>query len=217
MILPFDREVKSEAVWGGRPFQSEGKAETACGGEAAFRVNRPYDSEGNAESASDTASGTWEMGRFYYRLALGAAVRRDIKTALGYAYYACLLDSEHEDAAKLLAICRQEKDTSDGELEQVRQLAGEKKWLEAARAGQAVEKNVRLLSIQGCLFAIAGRDAQAIDCFAHALEKDGSDRLAASALAELRGRKKPFFQALRTAVVAGFAGLRRQTQFWRFR
>ncbi|MDR3301864.1 MAG: hypothetical protein LBT01_04940 [Spirochaetaceae bacterium] len=166
-----------------------------------------------------------DLGRFYYRLALGAAARRDLKTALAYAHYACLLDSEHEDAAKLLAICRHETEAPDLALDQVRQLAGQEKWLEAAQAAQGIQavqktpqQSVRLLKIQGCLFAIAGQDAQAKACFAKALEKDGSDRLAASVLAELGRQKKPFLPALWGVAVTKLAGLRQSKKplgrFW---
>jgi hypothetical protein len=136
-----------------------------------------------------------EFSRCYYRLALGAAVRRDLDAALDYAWIACLLDGENEDAARLLDICRYEAEATDADLEQVRLLAGQKQWLKAAEAAKdSPRQSARTLGIQGCLFALARRDAQAADCFAALLEKDGGNRLAAAALVELGRRRKPFWR-----------------------
>jgi hypothetical protein len=132
---------------------------------------------------------------FDYRLALGAAVRRDLDAALAYAQIACLLDGANEDAAKLLDICRYEAEATDVDLEQVRLLAGQKQWLKAAEAAQdSQHQNACTLGIQGCLFALARRDAQAADCFAAALEMDSGNTLAAAALVELGRRRKPFWR-----------------------
>jgi hypothetical protein len=137
-----------------------------------------------------------EMGRRYYRLALGAAKRRDLSAALGYAAFARILDPEHDDAAHLEEICRSglgEDGEQDEGLERIALLAGQKRWKKAANAaGDLPGQNVRLLNIQGCLWALAKRYAQAVDCFAGALAKDRGNRLAAEALAEL-GRRRPWF------------------------
>jgi hypothetical protein len=137
-----------------------------------------------------------ELGRRYFRLALGAAKRRDLSAALGYTAFARILDPGQDDAARLEEICRSELG-EDGEqnegLERIAHLAGQRKWKKAANAARDLPgQNARLLTIQGCLWALAKRYAQAADCFAGALARDRGNRLAAEALAEL-GRRRPWF------------------------
>jgi hypothetical protein len=141
-----------------------------------------------------------EMGARYYRLGLGAAKRRDLSAALRYASFACILAPEHTGAARLAEICRYELGEDSGEdsepaFERLVFLAGQKKWKAAAQAARSVPRqSVRLLNIQGCLWALAKRRAPAADCFAKALAKDRGNRLAAEALAGLgRPRFRRFF------------------------
>jgi tetratricopeptide (TPR) repeat protein len=156
-----------------------------------------------------------ELGLRYYRLALSAAGRRDLTNAVVYARYACLLDPQHSDAAALLGLCLYElgeseaprsadapvigeaQDITADALERVRSLMEQKKWRAAARAARAIpHQSVRILNIQGCIFAGAKRYALASDCFAKALAKDRGNRLAAEALAELAPRRKRFWGIL---------------------
>jgi hypothetical protein len=138
-----------------------------------------------------------DLARHYYRLGLGAAKRRDLGAALPYAEFASLLDPGHEDAPRLAELCRSElgepEAAREGELETIRLLAGQKKWKAAALAAKRIPcQNVRLLNIQGCLWALAKRPGPAARCFAGALAKDRGSLLAAGALARL-GLRRNFF------------------------
>jgi hypothetical protein len=138
-----------------------------------------------------------ELAGRYYRLGLGAAERRNVSAALGYADFACMLNPGHENAARLAEICRHERDgageAQEAALEKIVLLAGQKKWKAAAlAAGRVSPQTVRLLNIQGCLWALAKRYAFAADCFAGALAKDRGNALAAEALASLGQRRKYF-------------------------
>jgi tetratricopeptide (TPR) repeat protein len=132
-----------------------------------------------------------ELGRRYYRLGLGAAKRRDLSAALRYAFCARVLDPEHGGAVRLEEICRYELGEDFGEdsepaLERLGLPVKQKKWKAAARTARGLPRqSVRLLNIQGCLWALAKRYAPAEYCFARALAKDRGNRLAAEALAEL--------------------------------
>jgi tetratricopeptide (TPR) repeat protein len=132
----------------------------------------------------------------YYRLALAAAKRRDLTAALRYADFAAVLNPEHDDAVRLAEICRYElEETQEPVLERIGLLAEQKKWKAAAKeAGAVSHRSVRLLNIQGCLWALAKRYAPAADCFAGALAKDRGNTLAADALAELGRRRKCFWR-----------------------
>jgi hypothetical protein len=137
------------------------------------------------------------IGGRYYRLGLGAAKRRDLSAALVYADLARILDPEHEAASRLAEICRIELgdtgEATEPTLERIALLANQKKWKAAALAAKGLpHQNVRLLSIQGCLWALAKRRGPALDCFAQVLEKDRGNTLAAEARAEL-GRRRNFF------------------------
>jgi hypothetical protein len=144
-----------------------------------------------------------------YRLGLEAAKRQDLSAALRYGSFAAILEAEGNlrafrpaeepeqgGAARLVEICRYELggDFGEGrELERIALLAGQKKWKAAARAARNLPRQtVRLLNIQGCLWALAKRYAPAADCFAGALAKDRGNKLAAEALAEL-GRRRIYF------------------------
>jgi hypothetical protein len=138
-----------------------------------------------------------EIARHYYRLGLGAAERRDLSSALRYAEFACILNPGYEDAAYLGEICRCELGGTGGEpaLERISLLAGKKKWKAAALAARAVPRQtVRLLNIEGCLWALAKRDDLAADCFARALAKDRGNILAAEALVCLGRRRNCFWR-----------------------
>ena len=133
-----------------------------------------------------------ETARRYYLLGLAAAARRDLSAALRYANFACILNPGYEDAAYLGESCRHELGGEDEEpaLERLSLPAGQKKWKAAALAARGVSRQtVRLLNIQGCLWALAKRYDLAADCFARALEKDRGNTLAAEALASL-GRRR---------------------------
>ena len=129
------------------------------------------------------------LSRRYYRLGLAAAKQRDLSAALRYAQCAAILDPENNDAAHLVEICRQELGGSLGE----EQLPGEaaafikqKSWSKAARLLRKVpDQSVRLLTMQGCLWALAKRRALSADCFERALVKDCGNPLALEALTEL--------------------------------
>jgi hypothetical protein len=148
-----------------------------------------------------------EMGRAAYRLGLAAAKRRDLRAALTYAEFACLLipaqgdtvyeNTAYENAKRLAEICRYELGDAEDAWEpaEVCLLARQKKWKAAALAARRLPRqSVRSLSIQGCLWALAKHDARAADCFAGVLEKDCGNRLAAEALAEIVRRRKCFWR-----------------------
>jgi tetratricopeptide (TPR) repeat protein len=169
-----------------------------------------------------------ELGTRYYRLALSAAAGRKLSSAVLYARYACLFDGEHQDAAKLLDLCRYELgELTDGEsaddgldsqaaqaastipslqnetagLAEVHALVEKKKWRAAAKAARTIpHQSVRLLNIQGCLWVAAKDYAKAVDYFARALTKDQDNRLAAAGLTDLAQRPKRFWQILRDGV-----------------
>ncbi|MDR0668828.1 MAG: hypothetical protein LBF95_02000 [Treponema sp.] len=138
---------------------------------------------------------TEELGRRYYRLGLAAAKRRDLSAALVYAKFAHFLNPEHSGAVRLAEICRIElgEETREPEspLNRIVLLAGKKKWKAAALAARSCQ-NVRFLSIQGCLWALAKRYGPALDCFADVMTRDRGNSLAAKALACLCGRRRKF-------------------------
>jgi tetratricopeptide (TPR) repeat protein len=153
-----------------------------------------------------------ELGTRYYRLALSAAAQRNLSSAQLYARYACLFDGDHEDAAKLLDLCLYELgESAGGEAEglddglgSVRALAEKKQWRAAAKAAGAVPRqSVRVLNIQGCLWAAADCYAKAAGCFAKALAKDRDNQLAAAALADLAQRPQGFWKILRACRKGG--------------
>jgi hypothetical protein len=152
------------------------------------------------------------LGARYYRLALAAAAARNLSGAVLYAWYACELDHEHRDAVKLLRLCRYElgepgdtadfaepgiSDKMEQGLERIRHLGVGKKWREAAQAARGLpHQSVRVLNIQGCLWALAKDPVKGADCFARALRKDRFNRLAGDGLAELAGKRKRFWNIL---------------------
>ncbi|MDR1047324.1 MAG: hypothetical protein LBL64_06075 [Treponema sp.] len=151
------------------------------------------------------------LGIRYYRLALSAAVRRDLTAAVLYARYALLFAPENPGAVTLLRLCCNElgeaeeagpayifqsPNLAEG-LEKVSRLAAEKKWRDAARAAGALPRqSVRILNISGCLWALAKDYAKAADFFAQALNRDRGSRLAAKGLAESTLKRKPFWNIL---------------------
>ena len=153
-------------------------------------------------------TGGADLAERYYRLGLAAAKRRNVSLALRYAERACVLDALSQNdtpdmppdsgAQHLAEICRYELGEEaapfeNAEMERVSVLAGQKKWRTAAAAAKSVSpQSVRLLNIQGCLWALANRSARAADCFTKALAKDRGNRLATDALVEI-GRRRPLF------------------------
>jgi tetratricopeptide (TPR) repeat protein len=139
-----------------------------------------------------------DIARCYYRLGLAAAKRRDLTAAFRYALFAGALNPQggdgscSKDVARLAEICRYELGEAQvPAFEQIDLLGKQKKWAAAARAARAVpDQSVLLLNIQGCLWALAGRYAPAMDCFAGALAKDRGSIFAADALAETGRRRK---------------------------
>jgi tetratricopeptide (TPR) repeat protein len=132
-----------------------------------------------------------ETQQRYYRIALAAAQRRDLSRAALYARYVLALNADHEGAAKLLEICRDElgESVEDG-LDKIRALAGQKKWRAAEKAARALPRqSVRILNIRGCLHAAAKHYRRAADCFARALIMDRSNTLAAEGFAEAASRR----------------------------
>ncbi|GHT87082.1 hypothetical protein FACS1894137_13650 [Spirochaetia bacterium] len=129
------------------------------------------------------------LSRRYYRLGLAAAKQRHLSAALRYTQCAAIMDPENTDAAHLAEICRQELGGPIGE----EQLPGEavalikqKNWSKAARLLMKIpDQSVRLLAMQGCLWALAKRRALSADCFARALVKDCGNPFALHALTEL--------------------------------
>jgi tetratricopeptide (TPR) repeat protein len=143
-------------------------------------------------------TGAEDPGRRYYRLGLGAAKRRDLSAALDFTQFTLLLNPEHPGAIRLGEICRIELGTEPqaAALDRIAQLALKKKWKAAALAAKkSAPQNARLLTIQGCLWALAKRYGPAADCFAKALARDRGNALAAEALAEL-GRRRKFLGGL---------------------
>jgi hypothetical protein len=150
--------------------------------------------------------GADEIARCCYRLGLAAAKRRDLTAALRYAQFACVLSptggdesfpqDTARDAIRLAELCRYELGETRGPaFERIALLVRQKKWAAAARAAGAVsDRSVRLLNIEGCLWALARRYTPAMDCFASALAKDRGSTLAADALAETGWRRKCFWR-----------------------
>jgi hypothetical protein len=102
--------------------------------------------------------------------------------------------SHLENALRLVEICRYELgETREPALERFDLLVKQKKWKAAAgEAGTVSHQSVRLLNIQGCLWALAKCYALAADCFTRALAKDRGNIFAVDALAEL-GRQRKYF------------------------
>jgi len=158
-----------------------------------------------------------ELAECFYRLALSKAVERDLSDAIRLAGFACLLDESHENAARLLLLCLNESgdvyydfaDENKTELFPIKQTlldsgaksaqelidkihaqVQQKKWRKAVRlANDIPHRSVRVLNIQGCLYARAGKYRVAARCFAEALEKDRGNHLAAAGLAETARRR----------------------------
>jgi tetratricopeptide (TPR) repeat protein len=134
------------------------------------------------------------IGRRYYLLGLAAAKQRNLTAALHYVSFANILDPGLRDAVRLAEICWHELGEAQ-EPERFTILAGQKKWKAAALAAKREpHQSVRLLNIQGCLWALAKHYTRAADCFARALAKDRGNRLAVDAIAELGRRRKYFWR-----------------------
>jgi len=135
-----------------------------------------------------------EIAQQYYRLALSKAARRDLSGAAQFARYACQFDASHENAAILLDICRQESGDFDaGDNDDIKKIlisAERKEWRRAARMAKSIpNRSVRMLNIQGCIYACAKRYGKAARFFAEALEKDHGNQLSAAGLAEVMNKR----------------------------
>ena len=76
-------------------------------------------------------------------------------------------------------------------LDQIRSLAGQKKWRKALLQAEKIpHQSVRVLLIQGCLYASAKHFGAASRVFVKALEKDCANPLALAGLAETVKRRK---------------------------
>ncbi|MHC6202659.1 hypothetical protein ACYULU_05630 [Breznakiellaceae bacterium SP9] len=138
------------------------------------------------------------LSRRYYRLGLAAAKEWYLSAALRYAQCASDMDPQNTDAARLAQLCRYELEGSpDEEL-----LPGEaavfiqqKKWSKAARLlGKVSHQSIRLLAIQGCLWALAKRRTLSDACFSRVLAKDRGNPLALQALTEQRPQRNFFWR-----------------------
>ena len=70
-------------------------------------------------------------------------------------------------------------------VEQIRDLVSRRKWNKALRLIKSLpHRSVRVLNIQGCLYACAKRYGMAAQAFAEALEKDRGSQLAVNGLIE---------------------------------
>ena len=131
----------------------------------------------------------------YYRIALSKAEHRDLSGAAQLAGYACLLDNNNKNAARLLELCQYELGDSDAEfadeINQIRYMVERKQLRQAARRAKAIpHRSVRVLNIQGCLYACDKRYGKAARAFAQALEKDCGNHFATASLAEVTKRRK---------------------------
>jgi len=144
---------------------------------------------------------TAQLADVFYRLALSSAAQHDLSRAVVLARCACGLDERHEKAVKLLELCLYElgslKAGSGDGFEQIRAAAEHKKWREASRLAGAIEhRSVRVLNIQGCIFACAKRYKPAARAFSQALEKDRGNKAAAAFLAEAAGHQDNFWRLI---------------------
>jgi len=136
-----------------------------------------------------------ELAEQYYRLALSKATQRDLSGAMELARYACLFDSSHENAARLLELCQHESGYPDSEyIDDIKQILiriERREWRRAARLAKSIPRqSVRILNIRGCIYACAKKYAVAAGFFAEALEKDRGNRLAAAGLVEVTKHHK---------------------------
>ena len=153
-----------------------------------------------------------DLASQYYRLALAAAMRRDLSAAIKYARYARVYDDAHENAAKLLCLCAYETGCIDAldntlinpevtaliestnaetnkSLAKIRSDIKRNKWRKAASRAKAIpHRSARVLKIRGCIFAASGRYGKAGRCFVKALKKDRGDADTAAYLADIQRR-----------------------------
>lgn len=129
----------------------------------------------------------------YYRLALARARDNDLSGAVRLAKLALLLNEKHEKARKLHEICMYELGGTGNISEaQFRDLSGSMGFLARRKALSLLKsepQNVRVLNIQGLLYALSGRYKKAAAFFAAALEKDSGNELAARCLIEAAKRR----------------------------
>ncbi|MCL1919142.1 MAG: hypothetical protein FWG14_12740 [Peptococcaceae bacterium] len=81
---------------------------------------------------------------------------------------------------------KQEWNRTQDSLEEIGALVQNKKWRRAIRKARALSSpNVRVLNIQGCLYAVMKRYRMAARFFAKALTKDRGNQFASAALMEV--------------------------------
>jgi len=154
-------------------------------------MNPGYTGDTNMSSGPDGEPGIiLELADILYRLALSLASQRDLSGAVRLSRYACQLNKNHEKAIKLLEICLHElgnlNPESDESYEQIRIPVKQKKWRKAiSHAKSTPHRSVRILNIQGCIYACAKRYKKAAQAFSEALEKDKHNKTATSGLAEV--------------------------------
>lgn len=146
------------------------------------------DNNGGGRDSEDILK---EQAERYYRMALLSAKGHDLTAAAAYARYSCSLCPGLDKAARLLDLCLGELgDTEDirDTLAEIRSFMQIRLWRKAARAaGEIPRQSVRVLNIQGCIYAGEKRYEAAAGFFAKALGKDYHNRLAMEGLAETTG------------------------------
>jgi len=141
---------------------------------------------------------TEDIAVCFYRIALSAAVRHDLNSAVEYCRLAILFDESHKNAIKLLSICLHELGYSDhddaDDIQMIKTLSMQKKWREAVRlTKKSSNRSVRMLNIQGCLYSCARLYGRAVRSFSEALSKDCGDQQAVACLAEATRLRDSFW------------------------
>jgi len=164
---------------------------------------------------------TESLSHRYYLLALSAAERVDLSGAVRLARWALMLDSEHENARRLLGLClyeqgalqaavevlaafpdlaaqaREADEQTQTALEQIKEQADCGNWRKALRTAQSIpHQSARLVNIQGCLLAGAKRYRKAGERFARTLETDRGSAAAMEYLLEAAKRPQSIWEML---------------------
>jgi len=135
-----------------------------------------------------------ELAEVYYRMALSAANHRNLSRAVILAQTSYELGGG-ENVAALLRLCRYElgdlRAAPQPELEPILERVQRKDWRGAARLAWSIEhQSVRVLNMQGCIYACAKRYSTAARFFARALEKDHGNQLATDGLVAAVSHRK---------------------------
>jgi len=159
---------------------------------------------------------TIEESGNYYPLALSAAAAGNLSGAARLSLCALSLGEDEDKSRRLLGICllelgqaeqaaaflsqcpdlasqaQEEHRQLDDALASVRKLREGGRWRDALKAARGAGRDsVRMLLVEGCLLAEAGRYAEAGRVFALAQEKDTGSADAAALLRESANRVKP--------------------------